>query len=494
MSKFRINSFYIRQFKILRDFNIDFNENLTVLIGENGSGKSTIIETLSYIYGHLYKYFILKDEKAEFIGSPYKINFDSELENGEVVNIIIENIGYDKFEPKIFINKKRVNKTDSKKYFLTNENILPKIILYYSGITEHLQLLSDHFEKKYIKEISNVKNDNKYTLSPLQLPKDRPFFYIKKNHLEIILLSLLLSNNKSIQNFLKSTIKVDLNSAEANIIIKEPYWSKNKKNHDSILEKWGVTNKLALDFLSLLIKLRDNFNDDINKKDSSIPMIHKIINLKMILLDELKKEIDINTFEIFDFLLFDDLLEKIELTWENENGDKISIDDISEGEKQFLLIKGLSYLKKSNNILFLFDEPDTFLHPKWQAEFINNLNDGLNGRQAIITTHSPNLISDITDSQLYIIEKGKLKTSLLNTYGKSIEKIVAQTFNSPIRNIKTEKLISKISQKIENNEYESEEFKKLFDQLKNTIDNNDTIFLSLLFDIQKIKLKHAQNK
>ena len=44
-----IKSLYIKDYNLLQDFNIDFKNNLSILIGENGSGKSSIIECLAYI-------------------------------------------------------------------------------------------------------------------------------------------------------------------------------------------------------------------------------------------------------------------------------------------------------------------------------------------------------------------------------------------------------------------------------------------------------------
>ena len=63
----RLKSLHIKDYGILKDFDIDFQNNLSVLIGENGSGKSSIIECIAYIFGHLHKYFVLGDKTAEFI-------------------------------------------------------------------------------------------------------------------------------------------------------------------------------------------------------------------------------------------------------------------------------------------------------------------------------------------------------------------------------------------------------------------------------------------
>ena len=42
----KIKTLYIKKFKGLSDFSIDFNDNVTVIIGENGTGKTTILETI----------------------------------------------------------------------------------------------------------------------------------------------------------------------------------------------------------------------------------------------------------------------------------------------------------------------------------------------------------------------------------------------------------------------------------------------------------------
>ena len=63
----RLKSLHIEDYGILQNFDIDFQNNLSVLIGENGSGKSSIIECRAYIFGHLHTYFVLGDKTAEFI-------------------------------------------------------------------------------------------------------------------------------------------------------------------------------------------------------------------------------------------------------------------------------------------------------------------------------------------------------------------------------------------------------------------------------------------
>lgn len=57
----KIKSLYIERYKGLKDFKIDFNDNVNVLIGENGLGKTTILEIIYNMITSNEK-FILEDE------------------------------------------------------------------------------------------------------------------------------------------------------------------------------------------------------------------------------------------------------------------------------------------------------------------------------------------------------------------------------------------------------------------------------------------------
>ena len=49
-------SLWVKDFKNLKDFTINFEnqENLSIIIGNNGSGKSNILEAISAIFAELY--------------------------------------------------------------------------------------------------------------------------------------------------------------------------------------------------------------------------------------------------------------------------------------------------------------------------------------------------------------------------------------------------------------------------------------------------------
>ena len=68
----QINSLYINNYKLLKDFTIHFSKDVSILIGINGSGKSSILECVAQIFSDAYL-----QEKSKF-GS--KLEYELRLE------------------------------------------------------------------------------------------------------------------------------------------------------------------------------------------------------------------------------------------------------------------------------------------------------------------------------------------------------------------------------------------------------------------------------
>ena len=75
----KIKELWIDNYKLFQDFQINFYKQTTVLIGKNGSGKSTIIEMISKIFLDLYSHFVLKKGKKPdlFFHLRYEIEYES---------------------------------------------------------------------------------------------------------------------------------------------------------------------------------------------------------------------------------------------------------------------------------------------------------------------------------------------------------------------------------------------------------------------------------
>ena len=83
---------------------------------------------------------------------------------------------------------------------------------------------------------------------------------------------------------------------------------------------------------------------------------------------------------------------------EGKNKKEIPLDVLSSGEKNdFIMFYNLIFNCKNSKVFI--DEPAISLHIEWQERFINDLSEicEMNNIQALVATHSPNIINDHTD-------------------------------------------------------------------------------------------------
>lgn len=84
---------------------------------------------------------------------------------------------------------------------------------------------------------------------------------------------------------------------------------------------------------------------------------------------------------------------KFKHTAEIENTQGYNLNGLSSGELQILIIFGLFGLNDKQNGVFIIDEPELSLHPKWQSHFMNNIQFLSQGNaQLIVATHSPEIV------------------------------------------------------------------------------------------------------
>lgn len=482
----RIKSLYIKDYNILQDFSIDFTSNLSVLIGENGSGKSSVIECIAYIFGHLHKYFVLGDKTAEFIDGykiQYEINdFDVYIESKYISSPT------NTFDPIIKINGKKLSIAQIKKRYGVFTDFLPnKVILSYSGITEHLKNLNKHFEDKFIKKI--IRLNNPYSLKPLHLPTDNPFLYVKKEFVSYVVLSLfVLSTEKS--NEVLKTLGIDLEGCTITIRIKKPYWAKSKEQKDDD-NLWGIKTRIAVDLFRGLnevgILVEKNYEgqepNDLSYEFYGSNMIRDLFQSEFGLSAN-------QVLSLLDTLLCDDLLDSINVEWNKT----FSLDKLSEGEKQLLLSIGLNMVLNKENILFLLDEPDVSLHPKWQQEFISNFKAGLDDNSmAIITTHSPSLVSDLDNKNLRLMRNGTVVNKSFKYYGKTVNDILSDYFGlDTTRNKDVAKKIEEVWNQIRGDKHIDAEFDNQFNKLVSIIGADDPEIIAMKCDI--LRKNYEKNK
>lgn len=152
-----------------------------------------------------------------------------------------------------------------------------------------------------------------------------------------------------------------------------------------------------------------------------------------------------------------------------KDGEELDVNQLSQGEKSLLALVGdiarrLALLNPSlDNPLegegvVMIDEVDLHLHPKWQHDLIDKLVKTFPNVQFILTTHSPHVISDRNDILLYSLDDGEL-TEMPNVYGEDANTVLTKIFDVDIRDSKVEEQFNIIRRAISSHDYLTAESK-----------------------------------
>jgi len=489
----KIIKLYINKFRILDNFLIEFPDDtitdISVLIGENGAGKTTVFEAIVEIFSCLIlnnnakfnftlEYLIPRSEIhldtttwGESSTVYFKVNIIGNIDNPLVIKVTQPN-GKELISLSEINSDKALSRLQSHLPSNLYKLIPDNIVVYYSGTSEILKnAINPHIEQ--------FKNNSKKGISNIP----QVLFYYDPQLFKIILLTLLSFEYGDIPAFLKEKANID-RLLQIKLFFKRPSGSSAK-----MIDQWNTKGqaKLLFDFLEEKREewkidksgqLDTNFNVSLNDQEF-------LFQLKDLFREE--KEL----FNVFYALYLDDYLESIEFVFEN---DGVIFNNLSEGEQQAITIRGLMELLSEENSLFLFDEPDTYLHPKWQQDFLADIykfvegNTNLNS-SFLISTHSPNLISYIRKQQLIGIKNGKIVDFAFNPYGKPAEDIMIDFFHvESTRNKDIAKKINILRNLVVHNSFNTDEYKSILKELVSEIGCDDRDILSLILETEKRKI------
>lgn len=177
----------------------------------------------------------------------------------------------------------------------------------------------------------------------------------------------------------------------------------------------------------------------------------------------------------------------------DKNHKALNIIQLSQGEKSLMALVGdiarrLAMMNPSlENPLYgkgiiLIDEIDMHLHPQWQRSIIQRLQTTFPYCQFILTTHSPLVISDTQGILVYNLD-GQDITTLPSLYGQDANTVLLQYMDTHYRNIKVSEQISQAMDMIQNNELE--QANKLINTLRLELGESNTDVMRLIAMFKK---------
>ena len=374
----RLKKLYVDNYKNLKGFSIYFESEsgLSILVGNNGSGKSNILEVISGIFHDLYK---------EKIDRKIKCNYTLEYSlDGVECKIENRNGTLRCYAPK-YKNRDR---------FIA-ENSLNNVIGLYSG--EEDRLWKEFYQSYYNSYIRGIKSYQQHDRMRL--------VFIDKRYWTIALLTLLLSNNETLATFIVEELKI---------------LSTNKIIFHFNFHHYNNANVLLRAFIDRInpehITYKEYTRNELNQRIYSDESVDSNGDALLDSNDEaLIADSGITDAEVFRYLTQayysnkDKLIDEVSV--EINNG--ITVSQLSEGEKKLILVKTVLEILSDEKTLVLMDEPDAHLHEGRKPSLINMMREYSN-RQIIAATHSPIIAQTAREEELLMIESVDGKATLMS--------------------------------------------------------------------------------
>lgn len=390
----QITRLKISNYKCLKDFSIDFTTDYergysrTVLIGENGSGKSSIIEGIT---------LILMSYDSLAVGKLVDFSYELEYVFGGRLFQLSHNIESGNYRVVIKEGRNTFWSTPHRSAFSLRRNLESKgiklfplnIITYYSGTDERLNRLNRQRDNAYAKRVHNFLDYhisfNASEQEQYPYPEKKYWYYSKEMAIPIMLALLLSTDKEAVEIKHKLNIR-KINSFQIQIDLKSLLRYTGTiipaKESPQMEEFWNVLDALDIHLCR-----------NLERSEVLLTEYHLIIYVT-----------DFSNWHSNSYLILD-FFDKLNLIFNVDYYLKVNIAtqvvdffDLSEGQRQLVNALGLLTICKEQDSLVLMDEPDVYLNPRWKYEYLNYLEDSIQGAtntQILISTHDPLMINGL---------------------------------------------------------------------------------------------------
>lgn len=412
------------KFKNLKNVTIDFDQEhwVTVVIGWNGTGKSNVLEALAIIFRDL----IAKNRTPAFAfqlayrmgadGSLSHIHIDADpdrekdaflihvadakqINRSELVHAVLDFGDNSEKSPQ----GKPIKLTA---FFNADTEYLPRYVFsYYSGESTRMHEVFRPYLESYDSKLRNGED-----------PGLKRLFYAMPVHSQFVLLAFLIQQSDVVRAFLDDHLGLDPDEGIESVlfVLRRPPWKSKAADGDPRF--WNARG-VVRDFLSRLYDIA-LAPVDISRRVSTSIWNKETLQFKYLYVKDIGalrrlvgSQSPAQFFRDLESTYVSELIEEVRIRVRlKKNDGSVTFRELSEGEQQLLTVLGLLRFTSEDESLFLLDEPDTHLNPRWSVDYISYLKqfiaNGQRGEETshiLLTTHNPLAIAELDREQVQIL-------------------------------------------------------------------------------------------
>jgi len=135
----------------------------------------------------------------------------------------------------------------------------------------------------------------------------------------------------------------------------------------------------------------------------------------------------------------------------------------------------------------LIDELDVHLHPKWQRHVATDLKKTFPGIQFVCTSHSPQVIGELRPEEVRLLDGGQVTTPT-RSFGIDSSRVLEELMNANSRNKKVEEKLSELAAAIDREDFlQSEQLLKEVENILGETDPEVTHYRTLMSFLRESK-------
>lgn len=400
----RLTRLWIDGFRNLKDVTVEFDPRslTTVIIGQNGSGKSYLLEAIVQIF-----------RNADLDVAPPQFAFALDyLIGGRRVSLASRNATWTFTVDGASMSRSEFSQGKS--------DFFPDTVFaYYSGTNDRMESHFDRHQQNYYRTLITDTSGGKFKAADIS---DRRLFYARPIHGVLALLCLLTSDDLEVRSLIKDMTGIT-GFHSAMLLLRKPWFAKGKSGTDAE-QFWGASGrpgraarlarKHAFYPMAITQRAREDYRSGGNSESQYAIYLRNETALAAFANDV--GDDDLALFEELESIDISDLYRSVQV-WVTRIGaadGEVSYGEMSEGERQLLMVLGLIRLSRSKRAIFLLDEPDTHLNPRWQYDYLALIEKWAESSgdrcQLLLTTHNPLMVGSLRKEQVRVVSAVNGKT------------------------------------------------------------------------------------